>query len=101
MPISLHKVLVHGPAVVEALPLPLGKLSEEAQEARNKDVRAYRLHNARKDTRLHTMLDQFGFLLVTSDPLISSIYLERRCRRGARSRSQLTHETTDLLRTDN
>ena len=56
MPVSVHKVLVHGTAVVQALPLPLGKLSEEAQEARNKDVRAYRLHNSRKDSRLHTIL---------------------------------------------
>lgn len=100
MPVSVHKVLVHGPAVVEALPLPLGKLSEEAQEARNKDVRAYRLHNARKDSRLHTMMDQFGFLLVTSDPLISSVYLARRCRKGARARSQLHHEAISLLRPD-
>lgn len=68
MPVSVHKVLVHGADVIEALPLPLGRLSEEAQEARNKDVRAYRLHHARKDTLLHNIADQFGCLLVTSDP---------------------------------
>ena len=46
MPASVHKVLVHRAAVVKVLPLPLGLLSEEAQEARNKDVRSYCLHHA-------------------------------------------------------
>ena len=39
MPVSVHKILVHWAAVVDALPLPLGMLSEWAQEARNKDIR--------------------------------------------------------------
>ena len=57
MPVSLHKALVNGSSVEEALSLPLGKLREEAQEAHNKDFREFCLHNARKDTHLHTMLE--------------------------------------------
>ena len=65
MPASLHKVLIHGADVTKSLLLPVGMMSEEAQEARNKDVRAYRLHHARKDSREHTMADQMGYLFVT------------------------------------
>ena len=40
MPVAVHQILVHRAAVVDPLlPLPLGMLSEEAQEARNKDIR--------------------------------------------------------------
>ena len=98
MPVSVHKILVHGAAVVDALPLPLGMLSEEAQEARNKDIRSYRLHHARKDSRLHTIADQFGYLMVTSDPKISSINLSARCRRGAAATPSLSPELLCLLR---
>lgn len=100
MPVSVHKVLVHGAAVVDTLPLPLGMLSEEAQEARNKDIRSYRLHHARKDSRLHNIADQFGYLMVTSDPKISSINLSARCRRGAAAMSSLSREVMCLLRVD-
>ena len=40
MPAAVHKVLVHAAAVVESLAIPIGMLSEDAQESRNKDVRA-------------------------------------------------------------
>src|SRR6195952_2767429 len=40
---TLHKVLVHGPDIVENALLPIGQLSEEAAEARNKHFREYRL----------------------------------------------------------
>lgn len=43
MPASVHKVLAHGAAIIENLGIvPIGKLSEEAAEARNKDFRRYR-----------------------------------------------------------
>ena len=100
MPVSVHKVLVHGAAVVDALPLPLGMLSEEAQEARNKDIRAFRLHHARKDSRLNNIADQFGYLLVTSDPTISSVNLSARCRRAATAASSLSPDVVRLLKID-
>ena len=72
MPVTLHKILVHGPVIVKRMILPIGLYSEEAQESRNKDIKNARLYHSRKDTREHTITDQFRYLLVTSDPLISS-----------------------------
>jgi hypothetical protein len=42
MPASVHKVLTHGSAIVSAALLPIGQLSEEAQEARNKNIKKFR-----------------------------------------------------------
>ena len=95
MTVSVHELFVHGAAVVvrHALLLPLGMLREEAQEARNKDVRSYRLHRARKDSRLHNIADQFGYLLVTSDPKISSVNLGATCQlREAAATSNVSRE---------
>jgi hypothetical protein len=51
----------------------LGKLSEEAQEARNKDYKHIREHHTRKNYRINTNADLFHMLLVSFDPYISSI----------------------------
>ncbi|KAL4705865.1 hypothetical protein ACJJTC_019300 [Scirpophaga incertulas] len=43
MPSSVHKVLMHGAAIIESFGLiPIGQLSEEAAEARNKEARKKR-----------------------------------------------------------
>nr|XP_022907706.1 uncharacterized protein LOC111419170 [Onthophagus taurus] len=39
---TLHKILIHGPTVLEKALLPIGALSEEAAESRNKHFRQYR-----------------------------------------------------------
>lgn len=39
MPPSVHKVLIHGVEIIRALGVPIGNLSEEAQEATNKVFR--------------------------------------------------------------
>lgn len=70
---TVHKILYHGEDVIRHHVVPLGDLSEEAQEKRNKDYRFYREHNTRKITRNSTNEDLFNILLATSDPLISSI----------------------------
>jgi hypothetical protein len=72
MPTSVHIVLIHGAEIIERAPLPIGQLSEDAQEARNKDIRRYRENFSRKCSREKTMSDVFHRLLVSSDPLISS-----------------------------
>lgn len=51
----------------------LGKLSEEAQKARNKDYKNIREHHTRKNSRLNTNEDLLHMLLISSDPHISSI----------------------------
>jgi hypothetical protein len=45
MPPSVHKVLVHGADIVSGAILPVGQLSEEAQESRNKDLIYFRSRN--------------------------------------------------------
>lgn len=71
MPATLHKVLVHGHDIIKHCIIPIGQLSEEAQESRNKDYRNYRERFTRKISRLHTNTDLINRLLITSDPIIS------------------------------
>jgi hypothetical protein len=50
MPTAVHITLMHGAEIIERAPLPIGQLYEDAQEARNKDIRRYRENFARKCT---------------------------------------------------
>ena len=73
MSATVHKILYHGEDVIKYHLVPLGDLSEEAQEKRNKDYRFYREHNTRKISRNSTNEDLFNILLATADLFISSI----------------------------
>lgn len=73
MPVTVHKVLMHGKDIMDAAVLPIGMLSEEAEEARNKDYKKYRLMFSRKFNREATNTDVLHRLLVSSDPYITSI----------------------------
>lgn len=72
MPATLHKILFHGAEVIESLLIPIGQLSEDAQEARNKDSKRFREYNTRKCGRLETNEDLLHKLLISSDPLLAS-----------------------------
>ena len=72
MPASVHKLLIHSRQIVESALLPIGQLSEEAQEARNKDCRRFREHHTRKISRESNVQDLMHMLLITSDPLITN-----------------------------
>lgn len=65
--------MLHGSFIIENALLPIGLLSEEAQEARNKDIKKYGEHHTRKISRVKTMEDLFNNLLVSSDLYISSL----------------------------
>ena len=41
MPQSLHHILLHGDKVAKQFSLPIGLLSEEAQESHNKDFKKF------------------------------------------------------------
>ena len=73
MPVTLHKIQIHSVDVIEKSIVPIGQLSEEAQEARNKDCRKFRERYTRKKSRLCTNKDLLSMLLVTSDPVINSL----------------------------
>jgi hypothetical protein len=69
----LHKVLRHGAEVIQHAILPIGQLSEEVAEARNKHIRQYRLNYSRKFSRVECNMDVLNRLLLTSDPLLTSL----------------------------
>ena len=69
MPPSVHKILLHGESIIKHFAvLPIGQLSEDAQESCNKDYKKFRLYHARKCSRSDTNEDVFHTLLYTSDP---------------------------------
>ena len=72
MPQILHKILIHGPEIIERLVLPISPFIEEAQEARNKELKCHTEHHLRKDLRMKTNEDVIKRLLCTSDPVTSS-----------------------------
>lgn len=70
---TLHKYFIHGPEIIAHALLPIGQLSEEAQESRNKDFKNYREHHSRKSSRENTNRDIFNSFLLSSDPIITSM----------------------------
>ena len=73
MPPSVHKILIHGCSISKQFDLLIAQYSEEAQESLNKQIRNARLHHTAKVSRINTMKDQMHYLLIRSDPIISSI----------------------------
>ena len=73
MPATVHKILIHGAVIISEACLPIGQLSEEAQEARNKDFKYFREHHTRKLSRIAANQDLLNQLLVSSDPVVSSM----------------------------
>lgn len=51
MPSSVHRVLIHGADIIAAAKAPVGTLSEEPQESRNKDIKTFREFRSRKFSR--------------------------------------------------
>jgi hypothetical protein len=73
VPVNVHKVLVHGADIISGAIVPIGQLSEEAQESKNKDLKSFRRSLSRKMSRSSTNEDVFKLLLVSMDPLILSL----------------------------
>lgn len=73
MPASMHKILIHGAKVINYFVVPIGQLSEEAQEARNKDFKRCRENNTRKSSPTTINEDILHFLLVSGDPFLGSL----------------------------
>ncbi|GFR29587.1 hypothetical protein TNCT_614071 [Trichonephila clavata] len=53
--------------------LPIGQMSEEVIEARNKDSKYFREHHTRKFNWKQSKADMIQMLLVSSDPYITSL----------------------------
>ena len=96
---SVHRVLVHGAAVMRQLPLSVGTYSEEPQESRQKHNKQYRAGHASKVCRLHTMRDQFNYRLVSSDSVVVRIIQEELQRPRRRRESTVRVRMSGQLRT--
>jgi hypothetical protein len=73
MPVTVYKVLLHGQKIINAAVLPIGLLSEEAQEAQNKNYKNCRVYHSRKISRIATNEDVLHQMLMSSDPYIFSL----------------------------
>ena len=51
MPTAAHVILMHGHEIIEKMQFPLGMVSEEASEARNKNIKDYRENFSRMTSR--------------------------------------------------
>ena len=71
MSVTMHKLLIHGIDIISNMLVPIGQLSEEALEARHKEIRYLREHHTRKNSRINTNKDLFQVLLINSDPHVS------------------------------
>lgn len=80
MPSTVHKILMHGAEIISTSLLPVRMLGEEASEARNKDYKRYRKDHSRKHNRETNLEDTFYRIMDTSDPVVSSISLEKRIK---------------------
>lgn len=92
LPVSVHTILSHGSKIIKYALLPIGQLSEEAQEARNKVLKRYREYNTRKNSRLHTMQDLLNNLLVSSDPIITNLRQKKQ-----KVKTPLSYDAKQLL----
>lgn len=70
---TVHKILMHAPTIIEHALVPIGQLSEEAAEARNKHFRLFRQNYARKFSRVSCNRDVLNRLLLSSDPLLTGM----------------------------
>ena len=96
MPVTVHKLLVHSTEIIEYCILPIGMLSEEAQESRNKDLRRFREFHTRKCSRISTNTDLLNMLILTSDPLIN-VFRES----SKKNRKSLPSDALKLLKPPN
>ena len=69
----VHKLLIHGADVVKNALLPIGQLSEEAQESRHKGFKKYRF---KKISRIITKQDTFHRLFLTLDLYKSTLRIK-------------------------
>ena len=59
MPVTVHQLLFHAWESLDLSTLPISYFSEQSLESTNKYFKKDREHHSRKDSRLHTIQDQF------------------------------------------
>lgn len=92
MPVSVHKMLLHGKQIIDNLCIPVGHASEEGLEATHKLLRNARQHHTCKNSRIRSNTDLIHWLLVVSDPLLAGFR-----KKSAQKNCQLPAEVLALL----
>ena len=94
IPVTVHKVLTHGDILIQSCFYPIGTYSEENIESLHKVIRRNRLTHSRKSSRVNTMRDVYNRLLISSNPLISSI------KKGQKVKHVLTNQAKEMIEDD-
>lgn len=76
MTVTLHRLLLHGAQIIAYHILPIGFLSEEGAESKNKVYKRDRQFHARKSSRENNVTDMFNRAMDTSDPVIANIAIK-------------------------
>jgi hypothetical protein len=96
---TIHKIVVHGAAINDAIDLPLGLLSEEPSECNNKEIRKAKNQHSRRNDPINTMMDTYNRGMDRSDPVIISWLSEEKLANRPK-RPKLSLEVADLLKED-
>ena len=79
---NIHALLIHGAAILASSILPIGMMSEEAQEALNKDNKLFRLQHARETSRTDSQVDSLRIFFGFSGGNVEHYRLPVFCMRG-------------------
>ncbi|XP_076034196.1 uncharacterized protein LOC143020994 isoform X2 [Oratosquilla oratoria] len=93
MPVSVHKMLMHGSQVIESLCIPVGHTSEEGLEGTHKILRNARENHTSKKSRIRSNTDLMHWLLLISDPVLAGF--RKKCTHKLQ---QLPSEVLHLLK---
>ncbi|XP_017466057.1 PREDICTED: uncharacterized protein LOC108358983 [Rhagoletis zephyria] len=96
---TLHKILIHGAQIIAASVVPLGCLGESASESRNKYYKSDRRSHARQNSRTNNMADVFQRAIDSSDPFLSSLFLNKRQQQN--QKKKIPKEVIELLKAPN
>lgn len=92
MPVSVHKMLMHGKEIIENLCISVGHASEEGLEATHKLLRNARQSHTCKESRIRSNSDLIHWLLLVSDPLLAGFR-----KKSPHKNDQLPAEVLALL----
>jgi hypothetical protein len=98
IPPSVHKIMVHGADIIDAIDLPLGLLSEEPSEANNRRLRLAKWNHSRLNSRINTFTDMYNRCMDGSDPIVLSYIVEEKLSK--RPKRNLPPEVADLIKED-
>jgi hypothetical protein len=96
MSATLHKVLFHGHEFMKHFTIPIGELTEEASESKNKFYRKDRLEHARQSSRIANTTDMFHRSYCMGDPYFSSKALSK--LKAKSKPTPLPPEVVDMLK---